>query len=88
MNQENRKSIHSTDTYADGEPSTSSMEEFSTLQITTINQSKDERDEVYASVELITHSKTIAVLRAKDDTGAQGNTMPVLIVNQLYPCFD
>lgn len=57
-----RKAIHSLDTNADEQALTNCTEEFDILHIATINRNNDERDEVYASIELlITYSKTICM---------------------------
>lgn len=88
MDKQNPQAINSLDTTAAEQALTSCAEEFSILHMSTINKNKDERDKVYASIELIlTFSKTIAMLKVEVDAEAQGNSMPVRVFKQLHPSF-
>ena len=52
----------------------------------TVNSIKSARDEVFASINVKLHgSNRHAALRAKLDTGAQGNLLPLRLYRRMYP---
>ena len=59
------------------------LDELETVNFSVVNSTRpDDRDEVYATVNL---RGTPATLRVKVDTGAQGNILPMRTYNQMFP---
>ena len=95
-----RTQIHPIDN-RDNEPSTSQFESitFESITISNINQSKPKtrKDEVFATVSIHLNARTKSQikdslkcpaktsLKAKLDTGAQGNILPIRLYRMMYP---
>ena len=64
-------------------------EDFETMAFDNVKVGADTRDEVYATlnIELKDRPNIPATLKAKVDTGAQGNVLPLRTYKRMYPSY-